>query len=106
MEIQTCSPPPQLLKMTFLGPFREEEGSTPVLQLRTQTYMADPLITQLDVRRALGGLNPRKGTGPDGLFPKVLVMYWLTCASTRVPADTINQYLEWAFVETEIKCLS
>ncbi len=25
-------------------------------------------------------------------------MYWLTCASTCVPADTINQYLEWAFL--------
>ncbi len=53
--------------MTFLGSFREEEeGSTPVLQLRTQTYMADPLITELEVRRALDGLNPHKGAGPDG----------------------------------------
>ncbi len=47
----------------------EDEGSTPVLQPRTQTYMTDPLITELEVRRALDGLNPHKGAGPDGLFP-------------------------------------
>ncbi len=34
--------------------------------------MADPLITELVNRRALDGLNPHKGAGPDGLFPKVL----------------------------------
>ncbi len=34
--------------------------------------MADPIITELEVRRALDGLNPHKGAGPDGLFPKVL----------------------------------
>ncbi len=48
----------ELLKTTFLGFFREDEGSTPVLQPRTQSYMADPLITELDVRRALDGHNP------------------------------------------------
>ncbi len=57
--------------MTFLGFLREEMGSTPVLQPRTQTYMADPLITELEVRRALDGHNPHKGAGPDELFPKV-----------------------------------
>ncbi len=62
----------ELLKTTFLGFFREDEGSTPVLQPRTQTYMADLLITELEVRRALDGLNPYKGTGPDELFPKVI----------------------------------
>ncbi len=62
----------ELLKTTFLGFFREDEGSTPVLQPRTQTYMADPLITKLKVRRALHGLNPHKGAGRDGLFAKVL----------------------------------
>ncbi len=34
--------------------------------------MADPLITELDIRRALDGLYPHKGAGHDGLFPKVL----------------------------------
>ncbi len=34
--------------------------------------MADPLITELEVRRALGDLNPHTGAGPDRLFPKVL----------------------------------
>ncbi len=62
----------ELLKTTLLGVFREDEGSTPVLQPRTQPYMADPLITELKVRRALDGLNPHKGAGPDGLFPKVV----------------------------------
>ncbi len=47
----------ELLKTTFLGFFREDEGSTPVLQPRTQTYMADPLITELEVRRALDGIH-------------------------------------------------
>ncbi len=57
----------ELLKATFLGFFREDEGSIPVLQPRTQTYMADPLITQLEVRRVLDGLNSHKGAGPDRL---------------------------------------
>ncbi len=35
----------QLLRMTFLGFFREDEGSTPALQPRTQTCRADHLIT-------------------------------------------------------------
>ncbi len=48
----------ELLKTTFLGFFREDEGSTSVLQPRTQTNMADPLITELEIRRALDGLNP------------------------------------------------
>ncbi len=59
----------ELLKATFLGFFREDEGSTPVLQPRAQTDMADPLIAELEITRALDGLNPHKGAGPDGLFP-------------------------------------
>ncbi len=34
--------------------------------------MADPLFTELEVRLALDGLNPHKGSGPDGLFSKEL----------------------------------
>ncbi len=34
--------------------------------------MADPLITELEIRRALDGLNPHKGAGAYGLFPMVL----------------------------------
>ncbi len=34
--------------------------------------MADPLITELEIRHALDGPNPHKGAGPDGLFPKVI----------------------------------
>ncbi len=42
----------ELLKTNFLGFFREDDESTPVLQQRTQTNMADPLITELEVRCA------------------------------------------------------
>ncbi len=62
----------KLLQTTFLGFFHEDERSTPVLHPRTQTYMADPLITELEFRRALDGLSPHKDAGPVGLFPKVL----------------------------------
>ncbi len=33
--------------------------------------MAGSLITELEVRRALDGLNPHTGAGPDGLFSKI-----------------------------------
>ncbi len=59
----------ELLKTTFLGFFREDEGSTPVIQPRIKICMAGSLITELEVRRALDGLNTHKGAGPDGLFP-------------------------------------
>ncbi len=51
--------------------FREDEGSTPVLQPCTQTCMVDPLITEMEDRRVLDSFNPHKGAGPDGLIPKV-----------------------------------
>ncbi len=57
--------------MTFLEFFREDEGSTPVIQPRIKISMTDSLISELEVRRALDGLNPHKGSGPDGLFSKV-----------------------------------
>ncbi len=50
----------------------EDVGSIPVFQPLKQTGMADPLITKLAVRCALGCLTSHKGTGPDGLFPMVL----------------------------------
>ncbi len=89
----------ELLKTTFLGFFREDEVSTPVLQPRTQTNMADPLITELEIRRALDGLNPHKGACPDWLFPKVLKalnshiapvlarMFNLSIQTAHVPGD-------------------
>ncbi len=89
----------ELLKATFLGFFREDEGSTPVLQPRTQTNMADPLFTELEIRRALDSLNPHQGAGPDGLFPKVLKalnshiapvlarMFNLSLQTAQVPDD-------------------
>ncbi len=34
--------------------------------------MATPHITESETQRALEALNPNKGAGPDGLFPKSL----------------------------------
>ncbi len=34
--------------------------------------MATPHITESETQRALESLNPNKGAGPDGLFPKAL----------------------------------
>ncbi len=52
------------------------------------TYL---LITELEVRRALDGLSPHKGAGPDWLFPKVpkalLRMFNLSLQTTHVPED-------------------
>ncbi len=34
--------------------------------------MTNPHITESETQRALESLNPNKGAGPDGLFPKAL----------------------------------
>ncbi len=34
--------------------------------------MATPHITESETQRAFEALNPNKGAGPDGLFPKAL----------------------------------
>ncbi len=62
----------ELLKMTFLGFFPENEGSTPVLPPHTQTCITDPFITELLWTRARHCLNIHKDAGPYGFFPKVL----------------------------------
>ncbi len=62
----------ELLKKTFLLFFPENEGYTSVLQPRTQTFMTSPLITELEVGRALDALNPHTGAGPDGFFLQAL----------------------------------
>ncbi len=51
----------ELLATTFRGCFREDDGSNSVFQARTQTCMAEPLITELEVRRAPDCLNPYEG---------------------------------------------
>ncbi len=43
----------ELLKAIFLCFFRDNEGSTPVFQPRTQTCRANPLVTELEARCAL-----------------------------------------------------
>ncbi len=50
----------EVLKTAFLAFFREGEGLTPVLQAHIQICMADPRITELKVKRALGFLNSNK----------------------------------------------
>ncbi len=64
--------------------------------------MADSLITGLEVRCALDGLNPHKGAGPDVLFPKVLKAlnshiapvlarrFNLSLQTAQVPEDSNN----------------
>ncbi len=52
--------------------------------------MAGPLITELEVWRALYGLNPLKDAGPDELFPKTPVFartFSLSLQTAQVPED-------------------
>ncbi len=66
----------ELLKTTFLGFFREDEVSTPVLQPRTQTCMADPLITE----QVLKALNSHTA-------PVLAQMFNLLLQTAKVPED-------------------
>ncbi len=66
----------------------------PVLQLHTQTCVAEPLICELDVRRSLDGSDPHKDAGPDGLFHKVLKA--LNSHISPVLAQLFNQSLQTA----------
>ncbi len=61
-----------LLKQTFQSFYRTDKGSTPTFHPRTELSMATPHITESETQRALESLNPNKGAGPDGLFPKAL----------------------------------
>ncbi len=47
-----------------------EQGGINTSGTASYVYMACPLITELEVRRAVDGLHAHKGAGPDGLFPK------------------------------------
>ncbi len=58
--------------------------------------MADPLITELELRRALGGLYPHKGAGHDRLFPKFLKALYFHIAT--VLARMFNLSLQTAQV--------
>ncbi len=61
-----------LLKQTFQSFYRTDKGSTPTFPPRTEISMATPHITESETQRVLQSLNPNKGAGPDGLFPKAL----------------------------------
>ncbi len=50
-------------------PWKERQKSS---EARLELKAHKALISEMEVRRAPGGLNPHKGGGPDGLFPKVL----------------------------------
>ncbi len=51
----------------FQGFIREDERPTAVFQPRTETCMADPFITELEVRRAQDYFNAHKGLALMGL---------------------------------------
>ncbi len=61
-----------LLKQRFQGFYRMDKGSTPTFHPRTEIRMANPHITESETQNALEDLNPNKGAGPDGFFPKAL----------------------------------
>ncbi len=62
-----------LLKQTSQSFYRTDKGSTPTFHPRTEIRMATPHITESETQTALEALNPNKGAGPDGLFPKALI---------------------------------
>ncbi len=61
-----------LLKQTFQSFCRTDKGPAPIFHPRTEICMANPHTTESEAQRALEALNPNKGAGPDGLFPKAL----------------------------------
>ncbi len=61
-----------LLKQTFQSFYRADKGSTPTFHPRTEIRMANTHTTESETQRALEALNPNKGAGPDGFFPKAL----------------------------------
>ncbi len=61
-----------LLKQTFQSFYRTDKGSTPTFHPRTEIRMANPNITESETQRAFEALNPIKGAGLAGLFPKAL----------------------------------
>ncbi len=60
---------PEVLRAIFHGFFGADIGSFSIFYSPTKTYMADSVIIELFVQRALDCLNPIKNVGPDGLFP-------------------------------------
>ncbi len=60
-----------------------------LLRITSQPRL-DPVITELEVRRSLDGLNPHKGADPDRIFPKVLKA--LNSHIAPVPARMFNLF--------------
>ncbi len=58
------------LKKKFRNFDRANKRSIPAFNPRTEIHMSNPLITESETQRALKDLNPNKGAGPYGLFPK------------------------------------
>ncbi len=65
----------EFLKTTFLGFCHEEKESTSASQPRTQTLMADPLITESGVRRALECFILTRVLAVKGFSPRYLTLY-------------------------------
>ncbi len=68
----------EILKTTLLGFFRGDEGSTPVLQPRTQTRMADPLLLTLKSGLLWIALTLIRALALMGLSLKALSSHILT----------------------------
>ncbi len=52
--------------------------------------MVTPHITESEIQRALETLNPNKGAGPDGLFPKAPTLchiFNLSLQTSQTPDD-------------------
>ncbi len=77
--------------------YRAENELTFTFHTHTKVHMANPLITE--TQRALEALNPNKGAGTDGIFPKAVAtlspyidptissIVYLSLRTSQVPDD-------------------
>ncbi len=68
-----------LIRKTFQGFYRADWNPLPLSIHVQKVHMATPLITESETQQ---DLNPTKGAGPDGLFPKALKTLSLYIAPT------------------------
>ncbi len=61
-----------LLKQTFQGFYRTDKGPTSTFHPLAERNMVNPHIRESETQGALENLNPNKGAGPNGIFPKAL----------------------------------
>ncbi len=61
-----------LLKRTFQVFYLTDKGSIPTFHPRTEIRMKKTHVAESETQRALEVLNPNKGVGPVGRYPKAL----------------------------------